>query len=244
MTYRNFNPKQYQNTLVNIFDELLTSPNPGGNDLRKVLAKHTKEDGQVFSKDQLIAGFRYLKQKKLIVQNVEMPAILRMKPTRTISGVTTVTVLTKPFPCPGKCIFCPNDIRMPKSYIASEPGAQRALVNRFTPYLQVFNRLRALEKIGHPTDKIELLVLGGTWSYYPKSYQIWFIKECFKAMNDFGNTQRNNQTPLPHEGNINDTINETLRDKHGDKTYNQLINTSEYKTKFKDKIANEEKATW
>src|SRR5690606_20224022 len=105
--------------------------------------------------------------------------------TRTISGVTTVTVLTKPFACPGNCVFCPNDVRMPKSYIANEPGAQRALMYRFHPFVQVFNRLKALDNIGHPTQKIELLVLGGTWSFYPKKYQVWFIKECFRAMNEF-----------------------------------------------------------
>ena len=81
---------------------------------------------------------------------------------RTLSGVTTVTVLTKPYPCPGKCIFCPTDVRMPKSYLPDEPGAMRALEHEFDPYEQVHNRIRALTNLGHPTDKIELLILGGT----------------------------------------------------------------------------------
>ena len=111
---------------------------------------------------------------------------LRMKPTRTQSGVAPITVLTKPYPCPGTCIFCPNDIRMPKSYLASEPGAQRAERNYFDPYLQTYNRLQALHNIGHQVNKAEIIILGGTWSYYPKAYQIWFVKECFRALNDFG----------------------------------------------------------
>jgi elongator complex protein 3 len=72
---------------------------------------------------------------------------------------------------------------MPKSYLKDEPGAQRAERNSFDPYLQVYNRMRAFENMGHTTDKIELLVLGGTWSFYPKDYQVWFIKRCFDALN-------------------------------------------------------------
>jgi elongator complex protein 3 len=106
-----------------------------------------------------------------------------MKPVRTLSGVTTVTVLTKPYPCPGKCIFCPTDVRMPKSYLPDEPGAMRGLEHNFDPYTQVRSRLEALANLGHPTDKIELLILGGTWSAYRRDYQEWFIKRCFDAMN-------------------------------------------------------------
>ncbi len=108
---------------------------------------------------------------------------IRMKPMRTLSGVTTVTVLTKPYPCPGKCIFCPDDVRMPKSYLPDEPGAARAFQNDFDPYLQVLSRLEAYTAVGHPIDKIELLILGGTWSAYRKDYQEWFIQRCFDAMN-------------------------------------------------------------
>ena len=89
---------------------------------------------------------------------------IRMKPIRTLSGVTTVTVLTKPYPCPGECIFCPSDLRMPKSYLPDEPGARRGLDHDFDPFDQVKSRLEALEAVGHPTDKVELLILGGTWS--------------------------------------------------------------------------------
>lgn len=109
---------------------------------------------------------------------------IRMKPVRSLSGVTTVTVLTKPYPCPGKCIFCPDDVRMPKSYLVDEPGAARAFQNNFDPYLQVRSRLDSLKAVGHPTDKIELLILGGTWSSYRKDYQEHFIKRCFDAMNE------------------------------------------------------------
>jgi len=110
-------------------------------------------------------------------------ARIRLKPVRTLSGVTTVTVLTKPYPCPGKCIFCPTDERMPKSYLPDEPGAARALYHKFDPYDQVKARIEALEAVGHPTDKIELLILGGTWSSYNRDYQEWFVLRCLDALN-------------------------------------------------------------
>ena len=111
---------------------------------------------------------------------------LRRKPIRSLSGVTPVTVLTKPFPCPGTCIFCPNDVRMPKSYLADEPGAQRAEKNAFDPYLQTYMRLQTYHNLGHSTEKIEVIILGGTWSFYPETYQIWFVKRIFDALHDFG----------------------------------------------------------
>lgn len=110
---------------------------------------------------------------------------IRMKPVRTLSGVTTVTVLTKPYPCPGRCVFCPTDARMPKSYLPDEPGAMRGLEHDFDPFHQTRSRLEALEAIGHPTGKVELLILGGTWSAYRRDYQEWFVQRCLDALNGF-----------------------------------------------------------
>ena len=109
---------------------------------------------------------------------------LRMKPGRTASGVATVTVLTKPWACASECLYCPNDVRMPKSYLADEPACQRAERAFFDPYLQVAARVRTLAQMGHVTDKVELIVLGGTWSDYPRDYQVWFAKELFRALNE------------------------------------------------------------
>jgi elongator complex protein 3 len=110
--------------------------------------------------------------------------LLKAKPRRTASGVATITVLTKPWPCSGECLFCPNDIRMPKSYMSDEPACQRAERNFFDPYLQVCSRLRVLSDMGHVTDKVELIVLGGTWDEYPAEYRQWFVWQLFEALND------------------------------------------------------------
>jgi len=114
-----------------------------------------------------------------------LESVLRKRPVRSLSGVVNVSVLTKPYPCPGKCIFCPTQKNIPKSYLAGEPAVQRAIANKFNPYRQVAMRLKALEATGHPIDKVELRVIGGTWSYYPKKYQEKFISECFRACNEY-----------------------------------------------------------
>jgi len=152
-----------------------------------LIKKYPKNGGGFFSKTEIINAYRQLYPEKPYGQLVQK---LKLKPTRSASGVAPVTVLTKPYPCPGNCLFCPNDLRMPKSYLAEEPGAQRAEKNFFDPYLQVMSRLNALADMGHRTDKVELIVLGGTWTNYPEDYRLWFIEQCFKAMNDFGKQDR------------------------------------------------------
>jgi len=122
-------------------------------------------------------------------ENLETENILRKIKTRSNSGVAVVSLLTKPYPCPGRCTYCPDADNMPKSYLEKEPAAARALAHNFDPYKQVQSRLRALQANGHPIDKIEMIVIGGTWSFYHPVYQEEFIAECFRACNNF-NTEK------------------------------------------------------
>lgn len=249
-----FNPEKYKDELVAIISEAVSLPHFTQYRFDRILKKYPKDGDKIFSKDNIIRGIDWIRENQIDIgaSRDEMDNLIsniKMKPTRTISGVTTVTVLTKPFACPGKCIFCPNDIRMPKSYIASEPGAQRALVNRFSPYWQVYTRLKAYKNIGHPTDKIELIILGGTWSYYTEKYKLWFISECFRAMNEFS-TDSDIQIDETNSRDSIDTllkndINESLRKTLGNKPYNQLIVSKEYKEKFAESnIVKEGEYTW
>ena len=151
-------------------------------ELNRLIKHHPKSDGGFFAKTELLKIYRQQAKKP----KPQLIKHLLLKPIRTASGVSPVTVLTKPYPCPGHCLFCPNDLRMPKSYLAEEPGAQRAEKNYFDPYLQLMSRLTALSDMGHPTDKVELIILGGTWTAYPSAYRLWFIQQCFQALNDFG----------------------------------------------------------
>ena len=140
-----------------------------GRDVTRTLRSHPMQGGGYLNKSMLVAMYNEMVAAGEIAADARLLERIRMKPMRTLSGVTTVTVLTKPYPCPGKCIFCPTDVRMPKSYLHDEPGAQRAERHGFDPFAQTASRLRALEKIGHPTEKVELLILGGTWSSHPTS---------------------------------------------------------------------------
>jgi len=171
-----------------IFNKILNTRVWRENSLQTILKKYPKEGKGLYRHDELVKEYKELVEEKKILPSKIVEERIRMKPTRTQSGVATVTVMMKPFGCPGKCIFCPNEPNMPKSYIASEPGAQRALKNNFDPFLQTYNRIKALQNIGHNTDKIELIILGGTCSVYPEEYIIWFIKRCFDGMNSFGKT--------------------------------------------------------
>jgi len=112
--------------------------------------------------------------------------LLQRKPVRTISGVAVVAVMTSPHPCPhGKCTYCPGGVESgsPQSYTGKEPAARRALRNEFDPFRQVSDRITQLEAIGHKTDKIDLIIMGGTFTSRDPEYQEWFIRRCFDAMN-------------------------------------------------------------
>ena len=151
--------------------------------LMRILRRHPRPDGGVFSKSQILKGYAQLCAREGRAPDPKIVRRLRVKPTRTISGVAPVTVLTEPFPCPGECIFCPAVERMPKSYLPDEPGAMRAASYEFDPYDQTAGRIGAMADLGHNVDKIELLILGGTWSSYPEEYQEWFVRRCLDGMN-------------------------------------------------------------
>lgn len=116
----------------------------------------------------------------------EVVDLLRLKPVRTESGVAVVAVMTSPEPCPhGKCIYCPGgaDTGTPQSYTGHEPAALRASMNEYDPYRQTFSRLEQLERNGHDTDKIDLIIMGGTFTARDTDYQRDFVKRCLEAMN-------------------------------------------------------------
>lgn len=149
-----------------------------------------EKDGslQMPTKSEVLALYRALVAEGLEEENPDAEMALRKIRTKSNSGVAVVSLLTKPFACPGRCTYCPTDVSMPKSYLAKEPAAARALANDFDPYLQITSRLKALELNGHPVDKIEMIVIGGTWSFYHPIYQEEFLIGCYRACNDYGTT--------------------------------------------------------
>ena len=116
---------------------------------------------------------------------------LQTKPVRTLSGVTVVAIMAKPFKCPhGKCVMCPGGPgsvfgEIPQSYTGEAPATMRAKRNLWDSYLQVFNRLEQYAVLGHSFEKVDLIIMGGTFPSTPKKYQEEFVMYALKAMNDF-----------------------------------------------------------
>lgn len=135
------------------------------------------------SKVVLLTIYRKLVNEGKCQRKQFLESYLLKKEMRTLSGVAPLAVFTRPFPCPGQCIYCPSEEGIPKSYIHNEPAVMRAIDNQYDPYKQVEARLRHYKDMGHPTSKVELIIMGGTFSYLPKRYQRWFIKRCFEALN-------------------------------------------------------------
>jgi elongator complex protein 3 len=179
-----FDLERHGDVLVAVLDEVQAAPEWSQGRLTHILRRYPLPDGSMLSKSQLLRGYAQLCAQEDRAPDPALVQRLQVKPTRTISGVAPVTVLTEPFPCPGECVFCPAVERMPKSYLPDEPGAMRAAAHGFDPYAQTSSRITVMAEIGHNVDKVELLILGGTWSCYPEAYQEWFVRRCLDAMNE------------------------------------------------------------
>ncbi|MEF8852927.1 MAG: tRNA uridine(34) 5-carboxymethylaminomethyl modification radical SAM/GNAT enzyme Elp3 [Haloarculaceae archaeon] len=123
----------------------------------------------------------------------ELEAVLQRKPVRTASGVSPVAIMTSPHRCPhGKCLYCPggpdSEFSSAQSYTGHEPAAARGVQNDYDPYGQVRLRLEQLRQIGHPVDKVELILMGGTMTARSHDYQEWFVKRALQAMNEYDPT--------------------------------------------------------
>lgn len=242
-----FEPTEHEQELVPIIEAIRRLDQLDIRTLNRLTRRHPKAGRGSFSKSELIRGFRHFAESYGWDDGDSFVERVRMKPIRTLSGVAPVTVLTKPFPCPGKCIFCPNDVRMPKSYLSREPGAQRAAQHDFDPYAQTLARLVAYHHTGHAVDKVELIILGGTWSFYPESYQVWFVKRCFDAMNDFERWA--GRANLPRDVLPKGPINFRSLEDHFDgrdieRTYNQVVSDFLRHTLGGELLADSEHAGW
>lgn len=155
----------------------------------------------------ILSVYRDLIKKKKIKPDKNFEELLKKQKTRTLSGIASIAIFTKPYKCPGKCLYCPSQPKMPKSYLNDEPAVMRAILCNYSPKKQIETRLEALNICGHKTDKIELIIMGGSWTALPKSYQNRFILNCFKAANRFNkhlNTETQKQTTLIDEQKKNE----------------------------------------
>lgn len=134
---------------------------------------------------EIIEQYNQMVHKGIIKENEAFRKVIRKRWVRSLSGVTVISLLTKFFGCPWKCVYCPSFDGLPKSYIPNEPAVMRAELNKFDPILQIHNRLRALEVTGHKIEKNDIRIIGGTWSVYPKKYRDEFIKGIYDAFNTY-----------------------------------------------------------
>ncbi|MBU2542871.1 tRNA uridine(34) 5-carboxymethylaminomethyl modification radical SAM/GNAT enzyme Elp3 [Patescibacteria group bacterium] len=174
------NKENFENIILEIIKRNPSSKAEFDDTRRKVCGK--LKTTQPSNRD-LLQSYQNLVKKKRVKADKQLEFFMRKAGIRTLSGVAIVTSLTKPYACPGKCIYCPSEARMPKSYLSSEPAAARALGLAFDPYEQMTKRIDMLKKSSHPTDKIEYIIKGGSWNFYPLKYQYWFILRSFQAAN-------------------------------------------------------------
>lgn len=173
---------EYQKQIINSLIKSQTKTLEGLDSFKRKIAKEYKINFP--TNVQLLKSYHKLLKDKKIRRSKTVELLLRTSPIRSLSGIVNVSVLTKEYPCPGKCIYCPKEKGLPKSYLSGEPAVERAKSLNYHPYKQTKERITMLEDQGHPVDKIDLRIIGGTWSFYPKQYQTWFVKECFDACNN------------------------------------------------------------
>lgn len=168
-----------------IIKEAIKSKPKNGAEFLKLIRRNLKgvKTGTPLLSSLLLSYRKLVKEGKL-KKDANLENLLVKRRIRTLSGIASITILTKQYPCPGKCLYCPTESGMPKSYLSNEPAVMRAILNLFDPYKQIKMRIRALEYTGHSTDKIELIIIGGTWSALAENYQKWFIKRCYDAINE------------------------------------------------------------
>jgi len=181
-----------------IFNKLRAVKN--GKELDMFKRRISKRFGvPLISNFQLLKVYHKLLKAKSLHRGREIENLLKMRPIRSMSGVVNISVLTKEYPCPGKCLYCPKEKGIPKSYLSGEPAVERAKMLKFSPYRQTKERIESLEMEGHEPEKIEARIVGGTWSYYPKNYQTHFIKKIYDAANgrtgiNLAASQKSNET--------------------------------------------------
>ncbi|HUS51259.1 MAG TPA: tRNA uridine(34) 5-carboxymethylaminomethyl modification radical SAM/GNAT enzyme Elp3 [Candidatus Paceibacterota bacterium] len=116
---------------------------------------------------------------------MELPKLGEIrKPTKTLAGVTPIAVVISPRKCKhGTCLYCPS-LNVPQSYTPKSPAIMRASLLNYNPFKQVQARLQSYKAMNHPTDKIEFIIMGGTFLDYSIKYQHNFIKSCYDALNN------------------------------------------------------------
>ncbi|MDD2745604.1 MAG: tRNA uridine(34) 5-carboxymethylaminomethyl modification radical SAM/GNAT enzyme Elp3 [Candidatus Gracilibacteria bacterium] len=156
--------------------------------VHQIAAKYKLADSpQLF---QLLEVYRNGVRDGKYANETRILKLFRKRAVRSLSGVSVISLLTKFWGCPGKCVYCPTFDNLPKSYVPQEPAVMRAELNAFDPVLQVQNRLRSLEVTGHAIAKCDVRVIGGTWSVYPKAYKEMVMRGIYDGHTTFSELRK------------------------------------------------------
>jgi len=212
-------PDDKKDVFINFVKELWKYNFENKKHFLKILQKVRKKYKMSPRMFQLFYIYRELRREHNLEENLSLEEYLTTKTVRRLSGVMVITVLSSPYPtyklpngkvkkqrfsCKHNCYYCPNEPGQPRSYLKDEPAVARANKNEFDAVRQFYDRASTYYTIGHPVDKIELLVLGGTWSEYPVQYQEEFIRDLFYAANTFYDTTKRGRLSLTEEQVINE----------------------------------------
>ncbi len=176
------NNEKIKKIALAIINYLLKHPNTPREKITNIKGKYAKEfNFNEVLKNATILSYSTEEEKQILTQ------LLRRRTTRTLSGISVIAIMTKPLPCPGTCIYCPGQDSQPgqkvaQSYTGQEPAAMRSIHNNYDAYRQVKSRIEDLEAIGHTVDKIELIVMGGTFLSSAIIYQEEFIKGAYEGI--------------------------------------------------------------
>ena len=193
-------------------------------DIDKFKKSIQKKYKYTLSNAEFIKIYKYLN-----LENQQLRNLITKKKCKSNSGVLVITVLTSAHPqytdengevktarfsCKHDCAYCPNEpahegnnwVAQPRSYLYSEPAVLRANANDFDPIKQMNSRLSTLIRMGHIPDKLEIIVLGGTWCEYPRDYQDRFITELYYSANIYFDSEpKRPKKTLEEEIEINET---------------------------------------
>ncbi len=183
--YQKMTPSLYEASIY-VLEKIIKT----GTKDRILIDKYKREAARKFqvpcpAQTIILSAYQEAIAKGTLPKHEWIPRILKKSAIRTLSGVAPIPILTKPYPCPGKCIYCPTEEGVPKSYNSNEPAVMRAITVGWDSYRQMAKRLFAMSTGGHTVDKVELIVMGGTFSFLPRSYQSSVVRKVLKAMNEF-----------------------------------------------------------
>ena len=212
--YNSYFKNEDKRLIYKLIEELVKKDYQSNADLLKEIRKICRGQQKLPGKALISTCYQELKKQNKITPNISLEKFIRHKNIRSQSGVLVITIVMKPdkFSCPFDCYMCPDEriengaeVDMPRSYLSTEPAEMRAMEVDFDTVKQFRSRMIMLEKNGHQPDKAEIIVLGGTFSTYPRDYQQEFIRDIYYAANTYFDQNERGRLTIPEEQAINET---------------------------------------